>query len=50
MGTLHHWYTSEKAQRELGYEIGSVEDAIADAWEWFQQYGYAKRRPQKQSS
>ena len=42
MGQLLHWYSSEKAQRELGYKIGSVEDALHDAWDWFKANGLAK--------
>jgi dihydroflavonol-4-reductase len=38
-----HWYSSEKAKRELGYRIGSVEDALRDAWDWFQLHGYVKK-------
>lgn len=40
MGQLFHYYSSAKAERELGYKIGSVESALADAWEWFKSYGY----------
>ena len=40
MGQMFHYYTSEKAESELGYRIGSVEDAISDAWNWFQANGY----------
>jgi len=36
------WYTSEKAERELGYRISSVDDAIRDAWDWFVANGYVK--------
>lgn len=41
MGSLFNWHSSEKAIEELGYKIGDVDDAIADAWNWFQNYGYA---------
>lgn len=40
MGQLFHYYSSAKAQQELGYRIGSVETALSDAWEWFKTYGY----------
>jgi dihydroflavonol-4-reductase len=40
MGQLFHFYSSEKAQRELGYQIGSIQTALTDAWEWFKAYGY----------
>ena len=42
MGQVFHWYESDKAKQELGYEIGSIEDALRDAWDWFQLHGYAK--------
>jgi dihydroflavonol-4-reductase len=35
-----HFYSSAKAEEELGYTYGSVEQAVRDAWEWFQQHGY----------
>ena len=40
MGQLFHYFDSEKAKRELGYQIGSVENALQDAWDWFQANGY----------
>ena len=43
MGQTFHWYCSDKAIRELGYQIGSVEDALRDAWDWFQLQGYVKK-------
>ncbi len=41
MGSLTHWYSSQKAMQELGYQIGDVDTAMADAWDWFKSYGYA---------
>lgn len=41
MGQMFHWYSSDKAKQELGYQIGSIDDALADAWDWFQANGYA---------
>lgn len=41
MGSLYHWYSSEKAINELGYQINDVDDALIDAWNWFRQSGYA---------
>ena len=35
MGQMFHYYSSAKAERELGYRIGSVEDALKDSWDWF---------------
>ena len=40
MGQMFHYYSSDKAKRELGYEFGSVEDALRDAWDWFKLNGY----------
>ncbi len=40
MGQMFHYYNSDKAKRELGYRIGSVEDALRDAWDWFVTNGY----------
>ena len=43
MGQMFHYYSSDKAKLELGYRIGSVEDALHDAWDWFLANEYAKR-------
>jgi dihydroflavonol-4-reductase len=40
LGQLFHWYTSQKAETELGYRIGDVENATKDAWDWFKSYKY----------
>jgi dihydroflavonol-4-reductase len=34
MGQLKHFYSSAKAESVLGYRIGSVDDAIHDAYHW----------------
>lgn len=44
MGKKKMWASSEKAQRELGYEPKPVEDALRRAVEWFQQHGYVITR------
>ena len=41
MGQMFHYYSSAKAEKHLGYKIGSVEDALKDAWDWFVLHGYA---------
>lgn len=41
MGQMFHYYSSAKAEKELGYRIGSIEDALRDAWDWFELHGYA---------
>ena len=42
MGQQFHYYSSEKAQRELGYENRPLKKSILAAWEWFQKNGYVK--------
>ena len=44
MGQIHHYYSSDKAIAELGYQIGDVKDAIADAFDWFVANGYLKHK------
>ena len=41
MGSLFNFHCSNKAKQELGYQIGDLDTAIFDAWEWFKAYGYA---------
>lgn len=42
----HAWqdryYSSARAEGELGYTIRPAEDTLRDAWAWFQEYGYVK--------
>lgn len=42
IGNIYSWYSSEKAQKELGYRIGSADRAIEDSWKWLKAYGYIK--------
>jgi dihydroflavonol-4-reductase len=44
MGQLQHFYDSQKAVAELGYQIGSLDDAIEDEWRFLVEYGYAGKR------
>ena len=44
MGQIHHYHSSEKAVRELGYKINSIDDAIADAFDWFIANGYLQKK------
>lgn len=44
MGQLFHWCDSTKAEQELGYRRQPVGIALDDAWAWFQQHGYDRRR------
>ncbi len=39
MSTQFHYFSSAKAQRELGYKIRPAEETIRDAWNWLQEYG-----------
>jgi dihydroflavonol-4-reductase len=42
MGEAYNWYSSEKAAKELGYQIGPLDVALEDAYSWFKTYGYLK--------
>jgi dihydroflavonol-4-reductase len=37
-------YSSDKAIRELDYHIRPIDEMIHDAWQWFMDHGYVKRR------
>lgn len=41
MGRKKMFASSDKAQRELGYHVQPVEDALRRAVEWFKSHGYA---------
>ena len=43
-GAMFNYYTSAKAEKELGYQIGPLDTALEDAWAWFKKYGYTKRK------
>lgn len=40
MSRLHHYYSSERAKSELGYQIRPFEETVRDAWKWFCDNGY----------
>lgn len=40
MSSQYHYFSSEKARRELGYTTRSAEESIRAAWDWLVQYGY----------
>lgn len=44
MGQLFHFYSSDKAIRELGYQVNSIDDALADAFDWFAANGYLQKK------
>ncbi len=41
MAGQYHYYTSEKAIHELGYQMRPLQESIDDAWAWFREYDYA---------
>lgn len=41
MGRKKMWVSSAKAERELGWKVVSVDDALRRAVEWFRAHGYA---------
>jgi dihydroflavonol-4-reductase len=40
MSSLHHHYSSARAEAELGYQIRPLEESAKDAWNWLKEYGY----------
>jgi dihydroflavonol-4-reductase len=44
MSSLFHFYSSARAESELGYRCRPLGESVADAWEWFQRYGYVAGR------
>jgi len=40
MSGQFHYYSSQKAFDRLGYQSRAVDESIADAWRWFQHYGF----------
>ena len=42
MSMLPKYFSSAKAQTELGYHTRDVEQSAADAWAWFRLHGYTK--------
>jgi dihydroflavonol-4-reductase len=39
-----HCFSSERAQRELGYTIRPLEETLADAWQWLAENGYVGKK------
>ena len=44
MAQLPRYYSHERAKQELGYQPRPVREAAQDAWDWFCEYGYAKKK------
>lgn len=42
MARHYMWFSSAKAQKELGYSFRPAKDALAEAAKWFQANGYAR--------
>lgn len=40
MGNQFHFYSSDRAIAELGYDCRPPRETIADAWQWFNEHGY----------
>ena len=41
MGQIHHWYSSDKAIDQLGYQINDYLPALEESWKWFKERDYA---------
>ncbi|EAQ80925.1 NAD-dependent epimerase/dehydratase family protein [Blastopirellula marina] len=48
MSGVYHYYSSRRAEEELGYHCRPARTSISDAWEWFQAHGYTKKLPPEQ--
>jgi dihydroflavonol-4-reductase len=42
MGQLRHYYASSKAERELGYAMRPVDEAIEACWQWIRERGWVR--------
>lgn len=40
MSSMLHYYSSDKARRELNYGTRPIEDTVRHAWEWFKEFQY----------
>ena len=43
MASQLHFFSSDKAKRELGYTSRPARESITDAWHWFLEHGYVDR-------
>jgi dihydroflavonol-4-reductase len=41
MGKKKMWASSAKAERDLGWQVRPVDEALGRAVEWFRKHGYA---------
>jgi len=44
IGSQQTCFTSQRAIQELGYRTRPLEATVADAWNWFCEHGYVRRR------
>ena len=42
MSSQFHYYSSQRAMKELGYQSRPLDESIRDAWAWFQERGYVR--------
>lgn len=42
MSSLFHYYSSARAEAELGYYRRPAREAVESAWDWFLRHGYVK--------
>ena len=40
MSSMLHYYSSDRARRELNYGTRPIEDTVRHAWEWFKEFRY----------
>jgi dihydroflavonol-4-reductase len=40
MSSCYHYYSSDRARKELDYQVRGWQTSLVDAWQWFCQYGY----------
>ncbi len=45
MSPLFFWYSSAKAEDELGYKAGPIRDAIREAYRWMEEQGQVAAQP-----
>lgn len=41
MSSQYHYYSSRRAETELGYHCRPARETVEDAWHWFCEHGYA---------
>lgn len=42
MGQMLHYYSSDRARRELDYEARPWRESVRDAWRWFQEHDFVE--------